>query len=333
MFIDEVKFSVSSGNGGNGCVSFYRDRHQPKGGPDGGDGGHGGHVFFVVNDHLTTLHHLRFQHLYKAGNGLPGEGRRKFGKKGEDLVVEVPRGTVIREQGTGDLIVDFNLEVDRWQVLDGGKGGRGNWHFKSSTHQVPREYEDGVMGELLELDLSLKLIADVGLLGFPNAGKSSLLSKVSNARPKVADYPFTTMTPHLGTYSFDATHQVVIADIPGLIEGASDGKGLGIQFLKHVERTKMLLHLVEPFSGDDKNPVERVRSIRHELEQYSEVLSERPQLLVLTKTDLMPSEEDISLWEEELGEKFIQISTATGEGVDALMGAVQHLLRDIADGV
>jgi len=333
MFIDEVKFSVSSGNGGNGCVSFYRDRHQPKGGPDGGDGGHGGHVFFVVNDHLTTLHHLRFQHLYKAGNGLPGEGRRKFGKKGEDLVVEVPRGTVIREQGTGDLIVDFNLEVDRWQVLDGGKGGRGNWHFKSSTHQVPREFEDGVMGELLELDLSLKLIADVGLLGFPNAGKSSLLSKVSNARPKVADYPFTTMTPHLGTYSFDATHQVVIADIPGLIEGASDGKGLGIQFLKHVERTKMLLHLVEPFSGDDKNPVERVRSIRHELEQYSEVLSERPQLLVLTKTDLMPSEEDISLWEEELGEKFIQISTATGEGVDALMGAVQHLLRDIADGV
>jgi len=333
MFIDEAKISIGSGNGGHGCVSFHRDRHQPKGGPDGGDGGNGGHVFFQVSEHLTTLHHLRFQHLYKAGNGLPGEGRKKYGKKGEDLIVEVPRGTVVREQGTGDLIVDFNLEVDHWQVLDGGKGGRGNWHFKSSTHQVPREYEEGESGESLELELSLKLIADVGLLGFPNAGKSSLLSRVSNARPKIADYPFTTMTPHLGTYSFDATHQVVIADIPGLIEGASDGKGLGIQFLKHVERTKMLLHLVEPYSPDGAGPVDRVRAIRHELSQYSTVLAERPQILVLSKSDLMPSEEEIRAWEEEIGESFIRISTATGQGVDALMGQVQQRLRDIEEGV
>jgi len=329
MFIDEVRLSVASGNGGHGCVSFYRDRHQPKGGPDGGDGGNGGHVFFEVDDHMTTLYHLRFQQFYKAGNGLPGEGNKCYGKKGADLVIKVPRGTVIREKGTGDLIVDFNMEMDRWQVLDGGKGGRGNWHFKSSTHQTPREYEEGQPGVTLELELSLKLIADVGLLGFPNAGKSSLLSRISNARPKVADYPFTTMTPHLGTYTFDATHQIVVADIPGLIDGASEGKGLGIQFLKHVERTKMLLHLVEPFAPDGKSPVERVRSIRHELKQYSEVLVQRPQMLVLTKVDLKPTEEEVAQWEDELGEKFLRISTAPGQGVDALMGAVQRRIQEL----
>lgn len=326
MFVDEVKFSIKSGNGGPGCVSFYRERHLPKGGPDGGDGGNGGAVVFKVNDSLTTLYHLRFQNIFKAPNGLPGEGKKKHGKKGQDLILEVPRGTVIREQGSGDLIVDFNMDFDEWSVLDGGKGGRGNFHFKSSTHQSPREYEEGKEGDLLKLELSLKLIADVGFVGFPNAGKSSLLSKISNARPKIANYPFTTMSPHLGTHGFDHSRQLVFADIPGLIEGASEGKGLGIKFLKHIERTEILLHLVEPFSETGEDPVKRVRAIRHELRNYSEVLAQKKEILVLTKMDLVPNSEDISTWEKELGQTFIKISTATGEGIPGLLKEVQRSL-------
>lgn len=329
MFIDEVKFALSSGKGGPGCVSFYRDRAVAKGGPDGGDGGDGGDVWIEVDDALTTLFHLRFHQEYEAENGRPGEGKRKSGRRGEDLILKVPRGTVVREQGTGDLIVDFNMDIDRWQLLEGGRGGRGNWHFKSSTHQTPREFDEGGEAELLDVELSLKLIADVGLLGFPNAGKSSLLSRVSKARPKVANYPFTTMQPHLGTHSYGPFSQVVFADIPGLIEGASEGKGLGIQFLKHVERTKMLLHMVEPFHEDGESPVDKVRAIRRELENYSPVLAERKQVLVLSKVDLCPSEEDIQAWEEELGEKFIRLSTATNQGVDELLKVVQQSLEDL----
>jgi GTP-binding protein len=329
MFIDEVKLSVSSGKGGPGCVSFHRDRHLAKGGPDGGDGGNGGDVWMEVDESLTTLFHLRFHNEYSGENGRHGEGRRKSGRQGEDLILKVPRGTVVREQGTGDLIVDFNMDIDRWQLLEGGKGGRGNWHFKSSTHQTPREFEEGGDPEELELELSLKLIADVGLVGFPNAGKSSLLSRISSARPKVANYPFTTMQPHLGTHSFGTYSQVVFADIPGLIEGASEGKGLGIQFLKHVERTKMLLHLVEPYHADGESPVEKVRAIRRELENYSSTLAERKQLLVLTKMDYAPPEEEICAWEEELGEKFIRISTATNQGIEQLLKRVQASLEDL----
>ena len=330
MFVDEVKFTLTSGNGGDGCVSLFRERGMNKGGPDGGDGGSGGNVWFEVDDSLTTLYHLRFQNEYHAENGRPGMGAKMSGKQGQDLILKVPRGTVVREQESGELIVDFNMDIDRWQVLDGGKGGRGNWHFRSSTHQTPREYEDGTPSHSLKVELSLKLIADVGLLGFPNAGKSSLLSKVSNARPKVADYPFTTMQPHLGTHSYGVTSQIVIADIPGLIEGASEGKGLGIRFLKHVERTKMLLHLVEPFPDDGSTPVERIKTIRNELQNYSPELAKKRQLLVLTKMDLMPEEESILEWEAELGEKFFRISTATGAGITNLLRAVQQNLEDIA---
>jgi GTP-binding protein len=331
MFIDEVGFKILSGKGGDGCVSLHRERTITKGGPDGGDGGKGGDVWFEVDDSLTTLFHLRFQNEYGAKNGRPGEGKRKSGKKGEDLILKVPRGTIIREQGTEDLIVDFNMNVDRWQVLDGGKGGRGNWHFRSSTHQTPRESEPGGESEILDIQLSLKLIADVGLLGFPNAGKSSLLSRVSKARPKVANYPFTTMQPHLGTCSLGPTSQIVFADIPGLIEGASEGKGLGIQFLKHVERTKMLLHLVEPFHDDGESPVEKVKTIRKELENYSTELASRPQMLALTKLDLGVDEEEIKAWEEELGETFFRISTATGEGMTELLKAVHEKLERMND--
>ncbi|MBF0197797.1 MAG: GTPase ObgE [Planctomycetes bacterium] len=331
MFIDEVKITVKSGNGGHGCMSFHRERHMPKGGPDGGDGGKGGDVIFEVDDSLTTLHHLRFQTVYPAQNGLPGEGKKKSGKKGEPLVIKVPRGTVIKEQGSDDLIVDFNMEVDSWQVLEGGKGGRGNSHFKSAVRQTPREFEFGKEGDDIDLLLSLKLIADVGFVGFPNAGKSSLLSRISAARPKVANYPFTTMTPHLGTHHFDSHSQVVFADIPGLIEGASSGKGLGISFLKHVERTKMILHLVEPFHSDGESPVAKVLSIRNELKQYSEALAAKKEILVLTKTDLNPSEEEILEWEKELGEKFYKVSTATGSGVSELMRAVHNSLEELED--
>lgn len=329
MFIDEVKLSIQSGNGGHGCCSFYRDRHQPKGGPDGGDGGDGGCVVFEVDDNMNTLHHLRFHHKYAAKNGLGGEGKRKHGKKGEDLIIKVPRGTVIREEETGDLIVDFNMSVDRWTVMDGGKGGRGNWHFKSPINQTPREVEEGTQGESMNLELTLKLIADVGLLGFPNAGKSSFLSRISKARPKVADYPFTTMEPHLGTYSFDNTRAIVVADIPGLIEGASEGKGLGMKFLRHVERTKMLLHLVEPEAPDETSPMERVQAIRAELANHSETLASRKQIVVFTKTDLNPPAELITELESQLGEKVFAISTATGEGIQALMDQVSEVLTEI----
>jgi GTP-binding protein len=330
MFIDEVRIRLESGKGGPGCVSFYRERFQPKGGPDGGDGGNGGHVIIEVDDHMNSLHHLRFQPLYRAENGRHGEGRKKHGRQGRDLILKVPRGTVIREKDTGDLIVDFNLEVDRWQILDGGKGGRGNFHFKSSVRQTPREFEEGEEGEGLDLELSLKLIADVGLVGFPNAGKSSLLSKVSSARPKVANYPFTTMAPHLGTHQYDAMSQVVIADIPGLIEGASDGKGLGIKFLKHIERTKMILHLVEPFHDDGESPVEKVEAIRRELKNYSEILAAKPEILVLSKMDLLfEQDEMVEEWEKELGIKFIRISTATGQGVEELLRQVRHRLEEL----
>jgi len=330
MFIDEVKVRLESGKGGPGCVSFQRERFQPKGGPDGGDGGDGGNVWIEVDDHMNSLHHLRFQPVYKAENGRHGQGKKMSGRQGEDLIIKVPRGTVVKEQGSEELIVDFNMDIDRWRILDGGQGGRGNVHFKSATRQTPREFDEGAENEALDLQLSLKLIADVGLVGYPNAGKSSLLSRVSSARPKVANYPFTTMTPHLGTHQFDALTQVVFADIPGLIDGASDGKGLGIKFLKHIERTNMILHLVEPFHDDGETPVEKVAAIRRELKNYSEVLGAKKEVLVLTKMDLMYEQEDlVKEWEEALGAKFMKISTATGEGIDELMNQVRISLEDL----
>jgi len=331
MFVDEINITVSSGNGGPGCVSFHRERHIAKGGPDGGDGGTGGSVYLEVDDSMTNLNYLRYKQIYRAKNGMHGEGRKKYGKKGEDLILKVPRGTVIRDRESNDLIVDFNMEIDDWLLCEGGQGGRGNTHFKSSINQTPREYENGHEGETLEICLSLKLIADVGFVGFPNAGKSSLLSRISNARPKVADYPFTTMIPHLGTHSLGPSHQIVFADIPGLIEGASEGKGLGIQFLKHIERTKVILHLVEPNITDERNPVEKILSIRKELSNYSDILSERKEILVLTKIDTCPDEDDIVSWEEELDEKFIRISTVSGEGVKELISKVWDVLEDIRE--
>jgi len=331
MFVDEISITVSSGKGGPGCVSFHRDRHVAKGGPDGGDGGNGGNVYLVVDDSMTNLNYLRYRQYYNSKNGMHGEGRKKYGKKGDDLILKVPRGTVVREQESNDLIVDFNMEVDEWLLCEGGKGGRGNTSYKSSINQTPREFEDGEDGEKIEICLSLKMIADVGFVGFPNAGKSSLLSRISNARPKIADYPFTTMIPHLGTHSLGPSHQIVFADLPGLIEGASDGKGLGIRFLKHIERTKIIMHLVEPELTDGSTPVEKVRLIRKELANYSETLGARKEILVLTKMDTCPDESDIASWEEELGEKFFRISTVSGEGIKEVIAEVWDMLEEIRE--
>lgn len=262
---------------------------------------------------------------------MPGEGGLCYGKDAENLVLLVPDGTVIHDIDTGELIVDFSSHITQWRVLAGGKGGKGNAHFKTSTNQSPRRVGEGESGKELNLRLSLKVIADVGLLGMPNAGKSSLLSRISNARPKIANYPFTTLNPHLGTHLFQNSHQIVFADIPGLIEGASEGKGLGIDFLKHVERTRILVHMVEPWADNGKSPVENVEIIRKELENYSIDLASKPQLLVLSKSDLMPAEEDIKAWEAELGERFLRLSTVTGDGVDAMLTQVHAILREEDD--
>ena len=326
MFLDEVRFKVIAGNGGPGCVSFRRAIFVPKGGPDGGNGGKGGDVIFEVKRDMNSLHALKFQREYSAGNGRPGEGDNKSGRDGEDLVLQVPPGTVVRDHKNGELIFEFDGSVDRWTLLRGGKGGRGNDHFKTSTNRTPRNSEPGIEGQRLDLDLTLKLIADVGLVGFPNAGKSSLLARVSAARPAVADYPFTTLTPHLGVHVFGGQHQVVFADIPGLIEGASEGRGLGHKFLRHIERTRMILHLVEPYDPAGVSPVERVRLIREELRRHSQALAEKPQLLVLNKCDTNPTDVEITQWERELGASSICISAVTGQGIGALLKAVQQQL-------
>ncbi len=329
MFLDEVAFKVTSGHGGSGCMSFHRESGMPKGGPDGGDGGTGGSVIFKVDRQLNTLFHLKFQRAYRAKNGMQGMGLKKSGCNGADLILKVPPGTVIRDADNNELIVDFANDIEEWTILEGGKGGRGNTHFKSSVNQSPRQFDDGRPSASLNLQLSLKLIADVGLLGLPNAGKSSFLSRISNAKPKVAAYPFTTLTPMLGVFPFDDYAQLVVADIPGIIEGASEGKGLGLQFLKHIERTRILLHLVEPDDNSGLSPVERVKIIRNELLVYSETLAAKPEILALSKSDLNPEADDIRRWEKELGQTFHIISTATNQGIYELMAVIRQTLDEL----
>ncbi len=329
MFLDEARIKVASGNGGRGSVSFRREKFAPFGGPDGGNGGKGGDVILVADSSLNTLYHLKFRRHFAAGHGDAGRGKDCSGKAGEDLVIRLPPGTVARDVASGELIVELANGVERWTVLQGGRGGRGNARFKSSTHQTPREYEPGGEGAHLELALTLKLIADVGLLGMPNAGKSSLLRSVSNARPEVADYPFTTLTPHLGVHAFPPNTQIVFADIPGLIEGASEGKGLGTRFLRHIERTRLLLHLVEPYDPGGLSVPERVRLVRHELQSYGPELSGKTELLVLTKMDLGPKQEEISAWEKEIGAEFLRVSAVSGAGLPEMLKTVQHALADL----
>ena len=294
-FVDEAIISVRAGDGGNGCVSFRREKFIPFGGPDGGDGGAGGSVWLVADEGLNTLIDFRHQRSFKAQRGQNGMGSQMYGKAGEDTVIRVPVGTVVGNVDTDETIGDLVGHGQRLLVAQGGKGGLGNIHFKSSVNRAPRKATPGTPGELRELKLELKLLADVGLLGFPNAGKSTFIRAVSAATPRVADYPFTTLHPSLGVVRLGTDHSFVIADIPGLIEGAAEGTGLGIQFLKHVARTRLLLHLVDAAPVDGTDPVAQVRAIEQELEKYDPELLQRPRWLVLNKADALPDEERESI--------------------------------------
>lgn len=327
MFVDRVKVEVSGGRGGHGCISFRREKYVPRGGPDGGDGGDGGSVILVAKAGVNSLVALSNKHHIKAKGGNNGQGSGRHGAGADDLTVEVPPGTVVMDAENGLVIKDL-AEGESIIAARGGRGGRGNTRFKSSTNQAPRQATEGQPGEVRQLTLELKVIADVGLIGKPNAGKSTLLSRVSSARPEIADYPFTTKFPNLGMVQLDLERTFVMADIPGLIEGASDGVGLGHDFLKHIERSGLLVHLVEPFPTDQTDPVENWKSIRNELKQYSESLGERPEILVMSKCELPESEAVVKELAEASGSKVFQISAVTGEGLPPLLNQIVSQLKE-----
>ncbi|NPA88494.1 MAG: GTPase ObgE [Epsilonproteobacteria bacterium] len=288
MFVDNIKLTVKSGKGGAGCVSFRREKFVPKGGPDGGDGGKGGDVIIECDNNTHTLSHFKGKRLLKAKNGRPGEGRKKHGADGEDLILKVPPGTIIKDAKTGEILLDMKTPGERKVLLEGGKGGLGNWHFRGPRRQVPRYAQPGEEGKELEIVMELKLIADVGLVGFPNAGKSTLISAMSNARPEIANYEFTTLTPKLGVVKVDEYRSFVMADIPGIIEGAHEGKGLGLEFLKHIERTKIILYVIDMASFRD--PVYQLKTLQKELKNYSEKLASRNYAVALNKIDAVDIE-------------------------------------------
>jgi GTP-binding protein len=325
VFIDEVRILVKAGDGGNGCLAFRREKYVPRGGPSGGDGGRGGDVVMVASEHYNTLLHFRFNPEHKAQRGRHGEGSNKTGRDGESVEIATPVGTVAYDAETGELVHDFTFPGDRFTVAHGGRGGRGNARFATSTHQAPTEHEDGKPGEERRLRLELKLLADVGLVGFPNAGKSTLISRISAARPKIADYPFTTLEPNLGVASTRDDRTFVVADIPGLIEGAHEGHGLGMQFLRHIERTRLLAHLVDVSEASGRDPVHDFDVVMSELGSFSEELLEKPMIVVATKLDSAQDPERISELERhasELGLPFYKISSVTGQGIDDLKQAM-----------
>ena len=327
MFIDEVIITVKAGDGGNGCLAFRREKFVPRGGPSGGDGGNGGDVILVASQHYNTLLHFRFNPEHKAERGRHGEGSNRKGREGASIDVATPVGTVVYDWKTGEVLHDFTEPGDRFVIARGGRGGRGNARFATSTHQAPTEHEDGKPGEERKLRLELKLLADVGLVGFPNAGKSTLISRISAARPKIADYPFTTLEPHLGVVTTDDNNHrtFVVADIPGLIEGAHTGHGLGIQFLRHVERTRLLAHLVDVSETTGRDPVHDFEIVMSELASFSEDLARKPMIVVATKLDAAQDPERVASLEalaRERGLPFFKISSATGEGLPALKRAM-----------
>jgi len=329
MFVDEVDIRVSAGDGGRGCVSFRREKFVPRGGPNGGDGGNGGSVFLVASPHLNTLVNFRFHPEFHAKRGGHGQGSNRHGSNGGDLELEVPVGTVVYrvgpEGGDREQVADLAEEGQRVLVAQGGHGGRGNAQFATSTNRAPRRSEPGYPGEAWALRLQLKLLADVGLVGYPNAGKSTLISRISAARPKIADYPFTTLTPHLGVVSLSDERSFVVADVPGLIEGAHRGQGLGHQFLRHVERTKVLVYMVDVSSASGREPADDLAVIRRELELFQAGLLARPQLVVATKIDALDDEERVARLRTSAGEwrlPVFEISAVTGQGVPALLEAM-----------
>jgi len=324
-FVDQVRIEVKSGDGGRGCVSFLREKFVPLGGPDGGDGGHGGHVYFIVDDALSTLLDYRYMHHCKAKNGMPGLGKTKHGKKGESLELRVPAGTLVYDDETDELLADLTEVGEPILFMRGGQGGRGNARFATSTNRAPRHAQPGVAGETRSLRLELKLLADVGLVGLPNAGKSTLISTVSAAKPKIADYPFTTLVPNLGVVPYDGFKTMVLADIPGLISGASEGHGLGTRFLRHVERTDLFLHLVDLSCMQEGDPLENFQMINRELNRYDETLAEKPQLVVMTKIDIpevREQAEELKEHFESLGYSVMSISAVTKEGLKELVTKV-----------
>lgn len=336
-FVDEASIRVIAGNGGHGCLSFRREKYVERGGPDGGDGGHGGSVYLVADSALNTLADFRMSRKFKAEGGQGGSGRNKTGKSGDDLDVHIPCGTVVHDIDTGELICDLTEDGQRQMIAEGGKGGLGNTRFKSSVNRAPRKTTNGTQGESRHLALELKVLADVGLLGMPNAGKSTLITAMSSAKPRIADYPFTTLHPNLGVVRVGRLQSFVMADIPGLIEGASSGAGLGIQFLKHLQRTGLLLHLVDVAPVDPNiSPAAEVEAIARELEKFSAELAEKPRWLVLNKVDLL-SEEDRSGVRsailDELGwtGPVFEVSAATGEGTEALGQAIMRQLESESD--
>lgn len=341
MFVDEVDIRVSAGDGGRGCVSFRREKFVPRGGPDGGDGGHGGSVFLVASPHLNTLVNFRFHPEFHARRGAHGQGSNRHGSNGADLELEVPVGTVVYrldESGTpGEQVADLAEEGQRVLAAQGGRGGRGNAQFATSTNRAPRRAETGTPGEAWALRLQLKLLADVGLVGYPNAGKSTLISRISAAKPKIADYPFTTLTPHLGVVSMSDDRSFVVADVPGLIEGAHRGQGLGHRFLRHVERTKVLVYMVDVSSASGREPADDLAVIRRELELFQAGLLERPQIVAATKVDALddPSRLDqLEAAATALNLQVVPISAAVGTGVQALLEAVwRAMTRGPGDGV
>jgi GTP-binding protein len=337
MFLDTAKIFIKSGKGGDGHVSFRREKFVPDGGPDGGDGGRGGDIVFEVDKGLSTLNDYRYSHKFCAQNGADGGGKRCNGKDGQDLILKVPEGTVVREETTGKVVADMSRDNLRQTVLTGGRGGKGNMHYATSTMQAPKYAQPGQAARELNVILELKVIADVGLVGFPNAGKSTLLSHVSNAQPKVADYPFTTLNPILGVVEKGVQRPFVIADIPGLIEGASEGVGLGIKFLKHIERTRLLIHMVDAASPDEMNPVEAIEKIRTELSAYSEDLIKKPFVIAVNKLDAIPEEDRETVLEEVRkhfeGREVFGISAVSGEGLSALMSRISVILEEMGDDV
>jgi len=327
MFIDQAKISVMAGNGGHGVVSFRREKYVPKGGPDGGDGGKGGDVIIQTDPNLHTLLDFRYRRRFKAQSGKHGQGANKTGRSGENLIIRVPKGTLIKELDTEEVLADLVEDNQQVIVARGGKGGRGNARFATSTNQTPRNAESGEEGESRQILLELKLIADVGLVGLPNAGKSTLLSRLTAARPKIADYPYTTLSPNLGIVRYKEQLSFVIADIPGLIEGAHNGKGLGLDFLRHIERTKVLAFLIEYTSPDI---FQDYQVLRNELNRYNPELLKRPSLIVLTKIDLEMDDEPIVLEQvNQLGIPLLKISALTGTGLDELKNRLWELIQDV----
>ncbi|MBE5929197.1 MAG: GTPase ObgE [Lachnospiraceae bacterium] len=332
MFADYAKITIKSGRGGDGCVSFRRELYVPAGGPDGGDGGKGGDLIFEVDESLNTLNDYKHRRKFSAGNGEPGSKRRCHGADGEDCILAVPKGTVIRDAASGKVIADMSGDNNRQVILRGGRGGKGNQHYATPTMQAPKYAQPGKDAKELEVILELKTIADVGLIGFPNVGKSTFLSRVTNAKPKIANYHFTTLNPNLGVVELDGTDGFVIADIPGLIEGASEGVGLGHQFLKHIERTRLLLHIVDAASTEGRDPINDIRIINKELSDYNIDLTNKPQIIAANKTDVFYGTEEetvISLLKEEFepdGIKVFPISAVSGKGVKELLYYIKQQL-------